>query len=270
MRTTRKLTGLGLGLWLAAALASGQTSAKPSPGKTAETGGETAETLIAKNIQARGGLEKIKSIQSIRMTGTMKLGDDDLPTLLELKRPNKSRWEFTLEGATAVQAYDGRIAWTIMPFEGSSEPRIMSDQEARDVEMQADIDGPFVDSAAKGITIKLVGKETIEGVEMWKLLVSREGSGEREIYLDARTYLQALAVSRKSGGPEGPIEIRSRVSDYRNVGGVMLPHSFVASAEGIPQKQALEFSKIELNVPIDDSRFAMPKGKNEPPAMGGQ
>ncbi len=269
MRTTRKFTGLGLGLWLAATLASAQTAEKPA-GKTADTAGETAETLIAKNIQARGGLEKIKSIQSMRMTGTMKLGDDGLPTILELKRPNKSRWEFTLEGATAIQAYDGKTAWTIMPFEGSSEPRIMSDQEARDVEMQADIDGPFVDSAAKGITIQLMGKETIDGVPMWKLLVTRKGSGEREIYLDAKTYLQALAVSRRTGGGEGMTEIRSRISDYRNVGGVMLPHSFVASAEGIPQKQALEFSKIELNVPIDDSRFAMPKSQNEPPAMGGR
>ena len=272
MRTKRKLSGLGLGLWLAAMLATGQTAEKPSSGKTAEkpSSGETVETLVAKNIQARGGLEKIKSIQSMRMTGTMKLGDESLPTVLELKRPGKSRWEFTLEGMTAVQAYDGKTAWAVMPFEGSSEPRIMTDQEAKDVEMQADIDGPFVDSAAKGITIQLMGKETIDGIETWKLLVSRKGSGEREIYLDAKTYLQVLAVSRRTGGGEGPVEIRSRISDYRNVGGVILPHSFVASAEGVPQKQALEFSKIELNVPIDDSRFVMPKGKSEAPAMGGR
>jgi outer membrane lipoprotein-sorting protein len=253
---TRRLAGLGLGLWLG--LASGLASA------------ETAEELVARNIQARGGLEKIKGIQSMRMTGTMRLGDESLPTVLELKRPGKSRWEFTMEGQTAIQAYDGKTAWMIMPFEGQTEPRIMTDQEAKDVELQADIDGPFVDSAAKGITIELVGKETIEGgVETWKLRVSRKGGDAREIYLDAKTYLQVLAVTRRAGG-EGPAEIRSRISDYRNVGGLLLPHSFVASAEGVPQTQALEFAKIELNVPIDDTRFAMPKARTEPPATGGQ
>ena len=259
MRTGKTRTLARLGFALGIGLAAGITAA------------ETAEELISKNIQARGGLEKIKAIQSMRMTGTMRLGDEKMPTTLELKRPAKSRWEFTLEGQTAIQAYDGKTAWAIMPFEGQTEPRIMTDQEAKDVEMQADIDGPFVDPAAKGITIELVGKETIEGgIETWKLRVSRKTGETREIYLDAKTYLQVLAVTRRTGGGEGPTEIRSRISDYRNVGGVMLPHSFVASAEGISQTQALEFSKIEVNVPIDDSRFAMPKARTEPPAMGGR
>ena len=171
-RTIQRLAGIGL--WLVAALSAA----------------ETAEELVAKNIQARGGLEKIKSVQSMRMTGTMRLGDERLPTTLELKRPNKSRWEFTLEGQTAVQAYDGKTAWMIMPFEGQTEPQIMTDQEARDIEMQADVDGPLVDAAAKGNTIELVGKETIEGgVEAWHLRITRKNGDARDLYLDAKTYL---------------------------------------------------------------------------------
>ncbi len=250
----RKIQGLaGIGLWLGAALSSA----------------ETAEEIVAKNIQARGGLEKIKSIQSMRMTGTMRLGDDRLPTSLELKRPNKSRWEFTLEGQTAVQAYDGKTAWMIMPFEGDTGPQIMTDQEARDIEMQADVDGPLVDAAAKGNTIELVGKETIEGgVETWHLRIIRKNGDARDLYLDAKTYLQVLAVTKRTADGQ-TVEIRSKIGDYKNVDGIMLPHLFEASASGVPQTQALEFQKIEINVPIDDSRFAMPKARTEPPATGG-
>jgi outer membrane lipoprotein-sorting protein len=250
----RRIQGLaGIGLWLGAALSSA----------------ETAEEIVAKNIQARGGLEKIKSIQSMRMTGTMRLGDDRLPTSLELKRPNKSRWEFTLEGQTAVQAYDGKTAWMIMPFEGQTEPQVMTDQEARDIEMQADVDGPLVDAAAKGNTIELVGKETIEGgLETWHLRIIRKNGDARDLYLDGKTYLQVLAVTKRTADGE-TVEIRSKIGDYKNVGGIMLPHLFEASASGVPQTQALEFQKIEINVPIDDSRFAMPKARTEPPATGG-
>jgi outer membrane lipoprotein-sorting protein len=248
-RKTRGLAVYGIGAWLVAGLSIG----------------ETAEEIVAKNIEARGGLEKIRSVQSMRMTGDMRLGDERLPTVLELKRPGRSRWEFTLEGETAVQAYDGKTAWMIMPFEGQTEPRIMTDQEAKDVELQADMDGPLVDSADKGITIELVGKETIEGgIETWHLRVSRKTGDTRDLYLDAKTYLPVLAVSRRTA-EGGTVEIRSRISDYRNVGGLMLPHSFEASASGVPQTQALEFRKIELNVPIEDSRFRMPEPRATPP-----
>ncbi len=249
MRFGFLLAGLGLAVAL-----SGQTP--------------TADELVAKNIQARGGLEKIKAVQSMRMTGTMRLGQDSLPTSLEIKRPAKSRWEFSLEGQTAVQAYDGKTAWMTMPFAGITEPQVMSASETADIELQADIDGPLVDAASKGITIELVGREKIEGgADAWHLKIKRKGGDTRELYLDANTYLQILAVTRRSVDGRD-VEIRSRIGDYREVSGLMLPHSFEASAVDVPESQSLKFDKIELNVPIDDSRFSMPK-KPEAPAIGG-
>jgi outer membrane lipoprotein-sorting protein len=239
-------------------------------GLAAALSGETptAEELVAKNIQARGGLEKIKAVQSMRLTGTMRLGEESLPTTLEIKRPAKTRWEFTLEGQTAIQAYDGKTAWMTMPFAGITEPQPMSASETADIELQADIDGPLVDAAAKGITIELAGRETIEGgIDAWRLTIRRKSGDTRDLYLDAKTYLQILAVTRRSVDGRD-VEIHSRIGDYRDVSGLMLPHSFDASAKGVPEVQSLKFEKIELNVPIDDSRFTMPK-KPEAPAIGG-
>ena len=250
----RKRSGLLLAGFGLAATLSGETP--------------TAEELVAKNIQARGGLEKIKAVQSMRLTGTMRLGEESLPTKLEIKRPAKTRWEFTLEGQTAVQAYDGKTAWMTMPFAGITEPQPMSASETADIELQADIDGPLVDAAAKGITIELAGRETIEGgLDAWRLTIKRKSGDTRDLYLDAKTYLQILAVTRRSVDGRD-VEIHSRIGDYRDVSGLMLPHSFEASAAGVPEVQSLKFEKIELNVPIDDSRFTMPK-KPEAPAIGG-
>ena len=87
----------------------------------------------------------------------MKVGDDTMPSLLELKRPNMSRWQFTFDGQTAVQAYDGKTGWMWMPFAGMTEPQAMSSEEKLEAEQQADIDGPLVDYKAKGSKIELVG-----------------------------------------------------------------------------------------------------------------
>lgn len=222
--------------------------------------GQTADELIAKNIEARGGLENLKAVQTMRLTGTMKAGRDSLPSVLELKRPNKSRWEFTLDGQTAVEAFDGEGGWTWIPFAGQTEPQPMSEEESLDAEQQADLDGPLVDYKKKGNRIELVGHDPEFRPEDWKLKVTLKSGEVRFIYLDAKTYLQTMSVlRRKVEGSE--VEVRSEVGDYRKVGAVVLPHMFKASATEGVQTQTLQFERIDLNVPIDDDRFRMPTPK---------
>ncbi len=221
---------------------------------------QTAEELIAKNIAARGGIENIKAVQTMRLTGTMKTGDDTLPSVLELKRPNKSRWEFTLDGQTAVQAFDGTDGWTWIPFAGQAEPRSMSDEERKEAAQQADIDGPLVDYAQKGSRIELVPRDRDYRPDDWKLKVTLKSGEVRFIYLDPRTFLQSASVlTRQVDGRS--MEVRSEVGDYRREGSLMLPHSFSASTKDGAPAQSLQFSRIELNVPIDDARFRMPPPK---------
>lgn len=220
--------------------------------------GQTAEDLIQKNIEARGGLEKLRAVRSLRMTGTMSLDDEGTaPTVLEFKRPSRVRWEFTVDGQTAIQAFDGTTAWVVMPFTGRSEPREMSPEDRKGIQLQADIDGPLVDAGKKGNRIELVGREKTDGRDAWKLKITSKDGEERFVFLDPKTYLQVLTVTQRKVDGQS-VEIENRIGDYREVGGVKLPHSFEAAAEGVSQSQTLRFDKIEVNVPIDDARFAMP------------
>lgn len=240
----------GIGIAVAAGMLLGAAAASA----------QTAEELVEKNIRARGGLEKIKSVQSMRMTGTMALGDETAATVLEFKRPGRLRWEFTLDGQTAIQAYDGTTGWAVMPFEGKTEPEKMPAEEVQNLKRQADMDGPLVDYRAKGNRIELLGKGSAGGRDAWELKVTAPDGEERIVFLDAETGLQLKTVARKTvDGNE--VEIVSVIGDYREVGGLKLPHSFEASATGVPQSQSMKFERIELNVPLEDSRFAMPKAK---------
>jgi outer membrane lipoprotein-sorting protein len=222
--------------------------------------GQTADELIARNIAARGGLENLKAVKTMRLTGTMKAGDQTLPSVLELKRPKMSRWEFSLDGQTAVQAFDGKTGWVWIPFAGQAEPQAMSGREAEEAEQQADMDGPLVDFREKGSKVELVGHDPDFRPEDWKLKVALKGGETRYVYLDAKTFLQTVTVmKRELDGVE--LEIRSEVGDYRKVGPLLLPHSFTATTPDGGQTQSLKFDKIELDVPIDDSRFQMPAQK---------
>jgi outer membrane lipoprotein-sorting protein len=135
---------------------------------------QTADELIEKNIQAHGGLDKIKGVQSMRMTGKIVGGGMEMPMLMEFKRPTSMRMEFTVQGMTGIQGYDGTTGWAVMPFVGKTEPEKMSPEDLKEMENQADIDGPLVDYKAKGHQVEYLGKADVEGTPVHKLKVTKK------------------------------------------------------------------------------------------------
>ena len=227
---------------------------------------QTVDELIAKNVEARGGLDKLKSVQTMRITGKMTMGPGmEAPVTLELKRPNSVRMEFTFQGMTGVQAWDGKSGWAISPFGGKTDPEPLSPEDAKEAEEQADMDGPLVDYKSKGHAVELVGKEKLEGSDAYKLKVTLKNGTVNYSYLDADSYLPIMEESKRTvRGSE--VEVESTIGDYKEVGGLLIPHSIQNGAKGKPEKQNIIVEKIELNPPLDDSRFAMPApAKAEPP-----
>jgi outer membrane lipoprotein-sorting protein len=221
---------------------------------------QTVDEVIAKANEARGGLEKMKAVQSVRITGKMTMGPGlEAPMTIEMKRPRNARMEFTIQGMTGVQAFDGQQAWGISPM-GSQKAEPLPPEMAKDLDNQADIDGPLVDYKAKGHQVELVGKEKIEGTDAWKLKVTLKTGDVQYIFLDADSNLEIRNESRRVvRGSE--MEIESTIGDYKEAGGVLWPHSIQSGAKGRPEKQVLSFDKIEINPAIDDSRFKMPAPK---------
>ena len=225
---------------------------------------QTADEIIAKNIQARGGMDKMKSVQSMKATATMAMGPGiEAPGVLIQKRGNLARLEFTIQGLTAVQAYDGKNAWQVMPFMGKKDPELMSADEANEVEEMADIDGPLVDYKSKGHQVEYLGKEKIEGTDAYKLKLSLKNGDVQTIYIDADSYLEIKEETKRTvRGSEQVVE--SSIGDYKEVNGLIFPFAEESGVKGSQQKQKLAITKIELNVPADDSIFKMPAAAPAP------
>jgi outer membrane lipoprotein-sorting protein len=219
---------------------------------------QTLDEILAKNLKAKGGLDKIKAVQTIRMTGTMTVGPGmEAPFVMAQKRPNMMRMEFTLQGMTGVQAFDGKTGWQLMPFSGRKDPEPLPEDALKQVEEQADFDGPLVDYKAKGHTVELVGKEKVDGSDAYKLKLTLKNGDVLYIFLDADQYLEVRSESKtKIRGTD--VESESTIGDYKEVGGLMFPHALESGQKGAPQKMKMTIQKIELNVPLDDARFKMP------------
>ncbi|MGH2628321.1 MAG: LolA family protein [Anaerolineales bacterium] len=219
---------------------------------------QTADELVAKNIQAHGGSDKIKSVQSMRMTGKILGGGMEMPMVMEFKRPNSMRMEFTVQGMTGIQAYDGTTGWVVMPFAGKKEPEKISGEDLKAMEDQADIDGPLVDYKEKGHQVEYLGKVDMEGTPAHKLKVTKKNGDVVTVYLDADAFLEIKAEG-KSVRRGQEVEFETVYGDYKDVGGgLVLPHSLEIKPKGSPQGQNVVIEKVELNPEIAADRFAMP------------
>jgi hypothetical protein len=218
---------------------------------------QTVEDVVRRYLEARGGLARLRSVQTLRLTGTMRLPGVEAPFVLELKRPDRMRTEFTVEGQTGVRAWDGRTAWERLPLPGEP-PRPMGPEEAAEARAQADVDlSPLVDAAAKGFTVELVGRDRLPGGDTWKLVVRGKEGPPRTIHLDARTHLVVQTLERRRlDGAE--VEFVTEIGDYRSVAGLVFPHRIEVGPRGSPERQRLEVRRVEVNPPIDDARFGMP------------
>ena len=217
---------------------------------------QTVDELIAKNNKARGGLEKMKAVKTMKLTGKITMQGMEAPAVMMFKRPGMIRSEFTIQGMTAIQGYDGKTAWMIMPFMGKTEPEKMAAEDAKDIEEQSDVDGPLVDYKDKGNKVELIGKEDMEGTPVYKIKVTLKSGDVRYIFLDGEHYLEVKETSkRKTQGTE--IEIDTYFSDYKSIDGLMIPHAMESKVKDQTVSQIM-LSKIEMGVALADSLFKMP------------
>src|SRR5262249_527784 len=150
---------------------------------------QTAEELVAKNLQAKGGLEKMKAIKSLHISGRFEVGGFKATVGVESKRPEMLRQSFTVQGMSQIQAYDGSSGWQISPFGGRKDPELMGEDDVRSLAEAADFDGPLVDAQAKGNKIEYMGHDQVDGDDAYKLKVTLKNGDIFYYYLDPDTYI---------------------------------------------------------------------------------
>jgi outer membrane lipoprotein-sorting protein len=241
-RTFLRILSASVLLWLAAA-----------PAAKAQT----VDEIIAKNIEAHGGMEKLKAMQTFRSSGKFMNGTIRYGFVQENKRPEKVREENIVQGSADVQAYDGKTGWEVSPFEGRKDPKLLSEDDLKPLLEDADIDGQLVDYKQKGHKAELVGHDPVEGTDCYKIKLTMKNGTVRYYYLDADSYLELKIETQRI--IRGAIQdTETYFGDYEQVNGIYFPFAFEGGEKGDPNRTKYTVEKIEVNVPLDDSRFALP------------
>ena len=234
---------------LAVAAAARIASAAPSP---------TVDSIVADYVTARGGLEKLRSIETLRQRGrAIGSGGREGRVMREWKRPGKTRFEFTVQGVTGVYASDGARGWQVSPFDGDMSPKPLPEEAFTDAMEQADIEGPLVDWKRKGHQVELVGHEIVSGRDAFKLKLTLKSGATRYDSLDVTTHqlVRTDSVRQVRGRP---VQIQTTFANHKKSGGVLFPRVVEVVAVARPQKLRVVVDDIEVNPPLSDARFEMP------------
>src|ERR1700686_4750774 len=125
---------------------------------------QTADEIVKKALDARGGVDKLKAIQTERVTGRITFSRDVEGTfVVELKRPLKMHVEISIEGQKIMRVYDGKSSgWMINPFAETKDSQPLSSEDLQNISDEFDFDGPLVHYQAKGNQIELDVKENLD------------------------------------------------------------------------------------------------------------
>jgi outer membrane lipoprotein-sorting protein len=226
---------------------------------------QTADEIVKKVLDARGGVEKIKAVQSERVSGHVAFPQGVEGTfVVELKRPLKMRAEISIAGQKVIRVYDGKSSgWMVNPFAENKDVQPLSSEDLRNIPDESDFDGPLVDYKSKGNQIELAGKERLDDKPVYRLKLTNKNGDVRFYFFDAASFLLLKWEGiRKNGDQELPWE--SFYSDFQEIHGLKYAFRVDQGSPGTDFKQTLTTEKIEIDPQIDDSRFTKPQSSGPP------
>src|SRR6478672_5094036 len=202
---------------------------------------QDAQSLIAKNLEARGGAAAMAALKNVSFHGRT-----------------------IFQGLDIITAYDGRGGWRVNPLQGRKDAEKMSADEARSLADGALIEGPLLASRSDGSKVSYLGREDFDGTLAYKVKVAQKDGDEFTYWLDPDTYLEIkVDETRKIRGAETTSE--TELGDYEKVAGVYFPMSVESWTLGQPnQRTRTIIASGTANSGVDASYFAEPGGGATP------
>jgi len=217
------------------------------------------DTLVARNIAARGSAEAWQNVTSLKMTGRMDLGQGmSVPYVLEQKRPDKMCFKFEFDKQTATQCVNGDEGWKIAPFRGRDYAEAMTKEELREMADSTDPYGLLYNYSKRDIDIEMLGHVKVGDRDAIKLKLTMDKGGVRWIYLDAETALE-LKMEMIRTIARRPRRVETVYSDWRITDGLLIARRQETTTEGDPNPHFLTVELVSVNPRIEDTTFAMPK-----------
>lgn len=211
---------------------------------------QTADEVISKYIENKGGADNVRSIKTVIMHGNINQGGNKIPITIYGINNKAFRIEFTFNGMTGYQIITDTAGWGFNPFMGQTSAEPMTADDVKSSQDQLDLQDDLLDYASKGTAVEYLGKDDVEGTECHKLKVTFKNGKEKTYYIGTQDNL-LVKVSEKITANGQEMESATTFGNYQKTeNGVLMAHSIMNSLQG-----QVEIDTVEVNKEIDLAKF---------------
>jgi outer membrane lipoprotein-sorting protein len=218
---------------------------------------QDADQILSEYLDKTGGLNAWKELHSMTIKASFEQNGMAFNTVIYRKQPNLSRTEIEVQGNQVIQAYDGETGWMINPMTGTSEPQKMP-EEMTEVMKEEKFESDLIDYKKKGNTVELIGTEAVNGVETFKIRLTKANGEEEFYFFDKGSHLPVMERRLIKIGPMKDQDSETFIGDYREVGDLLMPHLIEVKANG-QLVQKLKIDEYVFNEDLDDTIFKFPE-----------
>lgn len=224
------------------------------------------DEIIARHIEARGGADAMRAINSLVFSEGLYIEGDYIgggEAVMMLMRPYYKLVGHPEHDRDFMEGYDG-AAWEWFADPGIVVRTVGAASAAS--RHSTDVEGPFLDYAEKGHSVELIGEADIDGRPTYQVRLTMMDGYAQDSFFDQESYL--IVASRHSAAVHAfgdEVVSQTRIGDYREVAGVLFAHQFeeVEIATGRAM-HSMQWGRIEANVDIPVEWFSPPEFERTP------
>ena len=222
------------------------------------------EQVLAVHYDAKGGLEKLRALHTMKVEGSIYSKSNETPFTLWVK-DGKCRLELSINKNRIIKIFDGVRGWQINPLLDSSGFQPLTPSETLHLRSYTDIAGLLVDWRDKGHRIVEHGPTEVDGKAFYRITLETSYGTFFTFFLDRETHLDRLVVKGREMAEHAS---HNYVTSFETVDGVVFKKAMAAGQEScthtyhvcksacVPYRKVV-FRNRAINVDIDDELFSL-------------
>lgn len=225
---------------------------------------DSVKMILDNYFENTGGREAWAEVKGVKMSAELDQQGMTIPIEVFQMADGRSATKISFQGMEINQGvFDGETLWNTNFMSMEAEKADAEDTENAKRNAKDGV-SPFLNYADKGYTVELVGEETVEGVDCYKLKMVKgkvlvdgeEVDNVSYTYFDKENFVPIQNEQEIMSGEMKGQMAYTIFSDYQEVDGLFFAFSITnKSSFG---EQAIEFDEIEVNPEVTDAMFAFP------------
>jgi hypothetical protein len=209
---------------------------------------QTVDEIVNKYVDALGGKEKLATLKSVRMEGSLNVSGTDVSLIITKLNMVGQRNDIIAMGMNGYQIYTPVTGWNFMPFMGQSSAEVLKDEEVKTGSIMLDLQGNLFNYSEKGNQLELQGNQKVDTVDCYKIKATLKSGKVVTYFIDDKTYHIVKSVSTQN--VNGEEEVVNTYANYKATG-----NGYIFPFTNTIERGQIDFSKIEVNVPVDEKIF---------------